>query len=154
MTRSVLVVGTRQIGDVLLTTPLIRAAKKLWTDASVDVLGFEGTMGMLRGNPDVREVIETPARPGFGGTLALARRLWKRYDVALVADVGDRAHIIAAIAARRRAGILPLGNPSNWWKKRLLSHVIESAGDMGDVHVVEEKLALLEPWRSGRPVDS
>jgi heptosyltransferase-3 len=148
--RAVLVVVTRQIGDVLLTTPLIHAAKELWPDAAVDVLGFQGTMGMLRGNPDVREIIETPARPGFGGTLALARRLWKRYDVALIADVGDRAHIIGAVAARERAGIVPPHNPSNWWKKRLLAHVVQSAGDLGDVHVVQEKLALLAPWGAGR----
>ncbi|MEJ6023161.1 glycosyltransferase family 9 protein [Ramlibacter sp. PS4R-6] len=147
--RSVLVVVTRQIGDVLLTTPLIHAAKQLWPEAAVDVLGFQGTLGMLRGNAEVREIIETPPRLGFGGTLALAHRLWKRYDLALVADVGDRAHIIGAIAGRVRSGVLPADNPSNWWKKRLLAHAVEAAGDLGEVHVVQEKLALLEPWRNG-----
>src|SRR4051812_17954065 len=122
--RSVLVVVTRQIGDVLLTTPLIHAAKQLWPEAAIDVIGFQGTMGMLAGNPDVREIIEMAPPPGGGGTLALARRLWNRYDIALVADVGDRAHIIGTIAARKRAGIVPASNPSNWWKKRLLSHVV------------------------------
>jgi heptosyltransferase-3 len=154
VTRAVLVVVTRQIGDVLLTTPLIRAAKQLWPEAGVDVLGFAGTMGMLRGNPDDREIIETPARPGFAGTVALARRLWKRYDIALIADVGDRAHIVGAIAGRESAGIVPPANPSNWWKKRLLSHVVESAGDLGDVHMVREKLALLAPWTGGREPDT
>jgi ADP-heptose:LPS heptosyltransferase len=32
--KSVLVVVTRQIGDVLLTTPLIRRARQLWPDAA------------------------------------------------------------------------------------------------------------------------
>src|SRR5690606_34592401 len=50
--RSVLVVVTRQIGDVLLTTPLIHAARKLWPQAAIDVVGLAGTLGMLRGNPD------------------------------------------------------------------------------------------------------
>jgi heptosyltransferase-3 len=141
--RSVLVVVTRQIGDVLLTTPLIRRARQQWPDAAVDVLGFSGTLGMLQGNPDVRHAIETAARLGLGGTLHLAARLWRRYDVALVADVGDRAHVIGAVAARRRHGIIPEESSSNWWKRKLLDHAVVAAGDLGEVHVVEEKLALL-----------
>jgi heptosyltransferase-3 len=151
--RSILVVVTRQIGDVLLTTPLIRAAKERWPDAAVDVLGFRGTLGMLQGNADIREVIATEPKLGVGGAVALARRLWKRYDLALVADVGDRAHIIGAIAGRTRAGIVPARNASNWWKKALLAHVVEASGDLGDVHVVREKLQLLAPWRDARTID-
>jgi heptosyltransferase-3 len=151
--RTILVVVTRQIGDVLLTTPLIRAAKERWPDAAIDVLGFQGTLGMLDGNRDIHETITTPPRLGLPGTLALARKLWKRYDLALVADVGDRAHIIGAIAGRTRAGIVPKSNPSNWWKKALLSHVVEAAGDLGDVHVVREKLDLLAPWRGPGTAD-
>ena len=49
--RSVLVVVTRQIGDVLLTTPVIHEARRLWPQARITVLGFAGTLGMLRGNP-------------------------------------------------------------------------------------------------------
>ena len=150
---TILVVVTRQIGDVLLTTPLIRAARRLWPDAAIDVLGFRGTLGMLNGNPDIREVIETPPKLGIGGTLSLARRLWRRYDLALVADVGDRAHLIGAIASRLRAGIVPAKNASNWWKKSLLAHVVEAAGDLGAVHVVREKLALLSPWRNQSTAD-
>ena len=53
----IIVICTRQIGDVLLTTPLIAAAKERWPEARIDVLGFGGTLGMLRGNPDVAELI-------------------------------------------------------------------------------------------------
>jgi heptosyltransferase III len=145
--RSVLVVVTRQIGDVLLTTPLVRAARRRWPQAAIDVLGFEGTLGMLEGNPDVRECIAMPARPGLAETLRWARRLWRRYDLALIADPGDRAHLIGSIAARMRSGILPAHKGSNWWKRRLLAHVVTSAGDRGDVHVVQEKLQLIAPWQ-------
>jgi heptosyltransferase-3 len=150
--RSVLVVVTRQIGDMLLTTPLIRQARALWPQARIDVLGFEGTLGMLRGNPDVSGLIAAPPRPGIGGTLRLARRLWRQYDLALVADPGDRAHLIGWLAAPLRSGILPAHNSSNWWKSRLLRHAVESAGDRGAVHVVEEKLQLLAPWPGAAPL--
>ena len=60
----ILVICTRQIGDVLLTTPLIHAAKRRWPGAAIDVLGFAGTLGMLKGNPDVHQLVEVP--PGSG----------------------------------------------------------------------------------------
>lgn len=144
--RSVLVVATRQIGDVLLTTPLVHEARRMWPHARIDVLGFAGTLGMLDGNPDIDGRIAVPARLGALGALALARRLWGRYDLALVTDPGDRAHLIAWVAARVRAGVLPARNSSNWWKRRLLRHALVSPGDRGELHVVQEKMALLAPW--------
>lgn len=149
--RSVLVVVTRQIGDVLLTTPLIRAARRTWPQARIEVLGFAGTLGMLRGNPDVDELIETPARPGVAGTLRLVRRIARRYDLALIADPGDRAHLIGWLAARQRSGLLPEAGGSNWWKRALLRHAVTSAGDRGERHVVVEKTGLLQPWRGAEP---
>jgi heptosyltransferase-3 len=147
--RSVLVIVTRQIGDVLLTTPLIHAARQRWPAAAIDVLGFEGTLGMLRGNPDVRELIATPPRLGLAGGLRLARRLWRRYDLALIAEASDRAHAIGAIAARRRSGIVPAQGGSNALKRFLLAHAVTASGDLGETHVVQEKLELLAPWRTG-----
>lgn len=148
--RRILVVATRQIGDVLLTTPLIRAAKARWPQAAIDVIGFAGTLGMLRGNTDIADLIETPDRLGWRGGLALARRLWRHYDLALVTQPGDRAHLMAWIAGRERSGIIPERGGSNWWKRLLLSHTVRSAGDRGQVHVVDEKLALLQPWVPAR----
>jgi heptosyltransferase-3 len=141
----ILVVATRQIGDVLLTTPLVRAARERWPAARIDVLGFQGTLGMLAGNPDIHDGIETPARLGWSGTLALLRRLRRRYDLALITDAGDRAHLIGWLAARRRTGVLPEAGGSNWWKRLLLQHAVTASGDRGTVHVVAEKLALLGP---------
>lgn len=144
--RSVLVVVTRQIGDVLLTTPLVRAARRLWPEARIDVLGFQGTLGMLRGNPDIHQAIEVPARAGPLRALRLAASLWRRYDLALVADPGDRAHLIGWMAGRERAGLLAQGD-THWLKRRLLRHAVPLAGDLGEVHVVQERLALLAPWQ-------
>jgi ADP-heptose:LPS heptosyltransferase/O-antigen ligase len=145
---AVLVVCTRQIGDVLLTTPLLRAAHERWPQARLDVLAFAGTAGMLRGNPDVRTLLEFPARLGWHGLRSLVERLWRRYDLALVADPGDRAHLIGWVAAPVRSGIVPAGGASNWLKRLALDHVVESAGDRGTLHVTAEKQALLGPWQA------
>jgi heptosyltransferase-3 len=146
----ILVVATRQIGDVLLTTPLIRTARARWPRARIKVLGFEGTLGILRGNPDLDDLVEVPVRLDAPAAARLLRRLWRRYDLALVTDAGDRAHLMGWIAAPRRSGIVPAMGGSNWWKQLLLEHVVVAAGDLGAVHVAPEKQALLDPWLGGR----
>jgi len=65
--RSILVVATRRIGDVLLTTPLIRSLARAYPAAAIDVLVYSGTAGALEGNPDCRAVIEIAGRPARGG---------------------------------------------------------------------------------------
>ena len=140
----VLVICTRQIGDVLLTTPLIDAAKRRWPDAQVDVLGFSGTLGLLRGNPQVNELIEVSPGSGWLQSLSLTRRLWCHYELALVAQYSDRAHLYGALAARRRSGLVLKDRSTSWWKRLLLEHAVMV--DEDQTHAVLEKLRLIAPW--------
>lgn len=139
----IIVIVTRQIGDVLITTPLIHAARLRWPKARIDVLGFAGTLGMLRGNPDIGELIEVKEGASWGQSLPLIRRLWRRYDLALVAQYNDRAHLYGWITAPVRSGQVPADRKS-WWKRGMLRHSVE----LGDnhSHVVIEKLRVLTPW--------
>ncbi len=142
--RRILVVCTRQIGDVLLTTPLIETARRRWPQARIDVLGFAGTLEILRGHADIGELIEVPAGAGWLQSLTLIRRLWRRYDLALVAQYSDRAHLYGFVAAARRSGQVPVQRGTSWWKRLLLEHAVEIGFDR--THAVIEKLALLAPW--------
>ncbi len=100
----VLVVALRRLGDVLLTTPLIRSLKRAFPQASIDALVFAGTEGILAGNPDLAQILTLPQRPRAGATLALMARLYKRYDLALSTQTGDRPTFLAVIAGRQSAG--------------------------------------------------
>ncbi len=100
----VLVVALRRLGDVLLTTPLIRSVKRAYPQASIDALVFAGTEGILAGNPDLAGVIAIAPRPGLGQTLELLRRIGRRYDLALSTQTGDRPTLFAVIAGRQSAG--------------------------------------------------
>ena len=102
----VLVVALRRLGDVLLTTPLIRSVKRAFPQASIDALVFAGTEGILTGNPDLAKVLTLPQRPHAGDTLALMARLCKRYDLALSTQTGDRPTFLAVIAGRQSAGLV------------------------------------------------
>jgi heptosyltransferase III len=100
----VLVVILRRLGDVLLTTPLIRSLKRAYPQATIDALVFAGTEGVLAGNSDLAEVITMPARPRLADTLALTARLFRRYDLAVSAQTGDRPIAFALIAGRHSVG--------------------------------------------------
>ncbi len=147
--KRILVVVTRQIGDVLLTTPLIRAARQRWPEARIEVAAFAGTLPVLEGNPDIDACIPMAPRLGFAGTLKLAARLRRGYDLALVADPGDRAHAIGWLAARERAGLVPTEGRGQGWKAGRLRHAVPLDGDRGTAHVVTERLRLLDPWLQG-----
>jgi heptosyltransferase-3 len=138
---SVLVVVTRRRGDVLLASPLIRTLKAAWPQAGIDVLVFAGTQGVLEANPDVRNVITIAERPGLFAHLALARRVLRRYDIALSCLAGDRPTAYAVVAGRWRAGMVGSGNGARW-KRRMLSRAI--AFDDLDTHTAAMNLAFAE----------
>ncbi len=100
----VLVVALRRLGDVLLSTPLIRSVKRAFPESSIDALVFAGTEGILTGNPDLSGVLTIAQQPRAGEMLALMLRLCKRYDLALSTQTGDRPTFLAAIAGRQSAG--------------------------------------------------
>jgi heptosyltransferase III len=127
--QSILVISLRYFGDVLLTTPLIRSLRRGFEGAAIDVLLNAGTEGMLEGNPDVRAVLTIAERPGASGHLALVRRLWRRYDLAVIAETGDRPHLYGWIAASQRAGLLAPEPGKRWWKEPLLRHRVALAAN-------------------------
>src|SRR6185437_5298733 len=96
----ILVVTLRRLGDVLLATPLIRSLRRAWPQARIEALVFADTAGILAGNPDLDRVVTVPAQPSATATLALGARLFRRYDLAISTQSGDRP-VGFAIAAGR-----------------------------------------------------
>jgi heptosyltransferase III len=117
----VLVVAMRRLGDVLLTTPLIRSVKRAFPASSVDALVFAGTEGILSGNPDLAGVLTVSERPGLGESLALLQQIGRRYDLALSTQSGDRPTAYAVLAGRQSAGPLEPNKLSTAVKRFALS---------------------------------
>ncbi len=163
--KKVLFIATRQIGDVLVTTPLISKARELWPDAEFHFLGYRGKLDMLKGNPDITHTIETSDRPKIKEYLSLFFKLFQRYDLAVVTQPSDRAYLYGLVAARQRVGVLgghPQGNTKqdkpktsksdrqNAWKKAISLYTVDV--DYFAQHVITEKLRLLEMFYR-RPQD-
>ncbi len=137
--RSVLIIVTRRIGDVLLATPLMNTVKQAWPEAALDVLVFEGTQGAIAAHPGIRRVLTVPERPGRLAHLAFILALLRRYDVALSTQHGDRATLYAFLAGRWRAGLLNDARRERW-KQRLLDRW--APFDDRNTHTVLMNLAL------------
>ena len=142
--KKILIVATRQIGDTLITTPLISAAKRIWPNAKIDFFGYENSLSMLSGNPDLHHVIGTKPRPKFKDYLHQFISLFQRYDLAIITQPSDRAYLYGLVAARHRVGVVPNEPKLNWWKKKLCLHTVEV--DYFHQHVITEKIRLLEKF--------
>lgn len=118
--QKVLVVVPLRIGDVLLSTPVIRSIRLAWPKAEIDVLVFENTEGILSRNPDINRVITVPTRPGIWAHLRLILSLFRRYDLALTTLLGDRPTLYVWAAGKIRLGMQD-GSKKEHWKQHLLT---------------------------------
>ena len=155
--RSILVVVTRRIGDVLLATPVIRTLRHAWPDAAIDALVFAGTDGVLLANPDLRRVLTIAEHPTLAAHLAFAVRLWRGYDLALSLVPSDRPTVYAWLAARRSVGLV-VDTPKHRWKRRLLdtwvaydnsnAHTVNLYLRVTDALAIEPRRQVVASWSS------
>jgi heptosyltransferase-3 len=141
--KRILVVTLRRLGDVLLTTPLIRSLRHAFPDASIDMLVFADTAGIVSGNPDIDRVVSLPQRPKLTDALRLIASLWKQYDLAISTQSGDRPTLFALAAGRTHIGVIEPGQPNIFaaLKRRALHRSISAEHN---IHRVEQMLRLAD----------
>jgi heptosyltransferase-3 len=135
----ILVIVLQRIGDVLLSTALVRALRRARPDATIDMLVFAGTEGILAGNGDIASVVTLPQRPSSADVTRTIVRLWRRYHLAVSTQVGDRPTLLAFTAGRQRAGIVARSGGGAWWKRRAVTLALEHDPQR---HRVAELMAL------------
>lgn len=140
--RKILVIAMRYLGDVLLTTPLIRSLRQAYPDAELDVLIYSNTAAMLEGNPDINRLITVPSKAKFADNWALLRQLRRRYDLAITTQAGDRPFLYSLFATSQRIGIVPTKPNTGWWKRFFLYRWLEYDDD-NNTHTVLQHLNIL-----------
>jgi len=140
--KRILVITLRYLGDTLLVTPLISSLKAAYPDAAIDVLLSAANMGIFEGNPEVSQLVPMPDKSDKIGYLRLLWRLFRRYDLAIATQAGDRPVLCAVIAGKMRLGFVPENAGRHSWKRRLLDRYLE----FGDhhTHAVLENLRFCE----------
>ena len=116
MTLEILVIRLRELGDTLLTTPLLRQLRRLHPQARISVLCQTANACVMEHNPHVDELIMLPRQASAGEFLRIAARLRQRhYD--LVVDAQSRPK--TALIARLTGGKQRLGYRKPGWRNRL-----------------------------------
>lgn len=105
----ILLVRLRLIGDVVFTTPIPRALKRVFPDARLTYLVEEEAAPVVANNPDLDDVIVVRRVRGAARVIAdlsLARRLRRaKFDLAIDLHGGPRGALLAwASGARERIG--------------------------------------------------
>jgi len=139
--KRILIVRTDRIGDVLLSTPVIRALRDAYPNAYIAMMVSPYAKDIIDGNPYLDEVIiydKDGKHKSWQRTLKFASRLKKkRFDLALVLHPTNRAHLVVFFAAiPRRVGY---GRKMGF----LLTDRIKHTKQLGQKHELEYNLDLL-----------
>ena len=141
---AVLLVKTHALGDVLLTTPVIRALAKQRPDARIVYVTGRWSAPALRGNPHLTELIEVDDRAIFGVgprnllLLPLVARLRRWHFAGAIVFSASRS--IQLLIRSARPGML-----AGYGEGPLLDHSVP-ADILRDSYAVRAYGALLEPF--------
>ncbi len=100
--QNILIVRTDRIGDVVLTTPAIKAMRQAYPMARICVLVTPATFDLVNGNPYVDEVLVDSRQgrnKGLFGFLRLVRDIrLKQFDLAVIFHTKRRYNVACYIA--------------------------------------------------------
>jgi lipopolysaccharide heptosyltransferase II len=151
----ILLVRLRLIGDVVFTTPLVRALRRAYPGATIAYLVEAEAAPVVEHNPHLDEVIVVPRRRGarrIADDLALARRLrQERFDLVLDLHGGPRsAWLTWASGAGERIGYDIKG------RRWMYTRTVHRPRELRPRHSVRNQWDLLEAiegWPGGAPDD-
>ena len=140
----ILLVRLRLLGDVVFTTPLIRALRRRYPEVHLAYVVEEPAAPVVCGNPNLNEVIVLPHNSGFRRIredISFARALQRqRFDVAIDLHGGPRGSWLTwASHAPMRIGYRTVGR--SW----MYTHVVARPEDLSAQHSVVKQWALLAP---------
>ncbi len=140
--KRILVIRTDRIGDVLLSTPVIRELRANYPNAFIGVMVSPYCRDILDGNPDVDEVIvydKEIKHKSLVGNLRFVRKLRKyKFDLAIILHPTNRVHLLSYLAGiPQRAGF---DRKMGFLLNRRIPHTKER----GEKHESEYGLDLLK----------
>ena len=138
---SILVIATRRIGDVILTTPLIRSLRHAYRDARLDVVVFDGTESCISANKDIDNIITITEGATFREQIKTICKLFRQYDLAISTLSGDRPTFYSLIAGKISIGFVENGYKHSWQRILLDKYLLF---DNSETHTVKMNLSLLK----------
>lgn len=169
--RRILVVRVDLIGDAVLSLPAVRALRRAYPRAEIDMLVSPPVAGVLAGHPDLSRVViwnphvwRRPAellrlRNWHEAAAIITRLRTPRYDLC-VSISGDWGSVLARLSgARRRVGYAseaytgfmtdPVPGGRYIQRKHEVEYVLELARAAGGIIVADEMLPMLHVTPAG-----
>ncbi len=136
--KNILIIKLRHIGDVLLSTPVLRGLREAYPGAQLTMLVNRGTEGVLAHNPDITEVL-CLEKGDWNAQLKFVQMLRRRgFDCVIDLTDGDRSALMSlATGAPVRIGF----NAEHRWRGLLYSTVAKPRPT--DQHRVDYDLSAL-----------
>ena len=139
--RRILVARTDRMGDVLLSTPVIKNLRDRFPGTYIAAMIKESLVDLLRNNPYLDEVIafdKKQKHKGLIGSIRFARELKKRkFDLALILHPTNRVHLILFFAGIKQR----IGYDKKWGK--LNTRILKHDKQFGQKHETEYALDFL-----------
>lgn len=140
---NILIVRTDRIGDVVLTTPAIKAIYQSYPGAHITVLVSPATYDLVKGNPYIHEILvddRSGRQRGLFGFLRLVHDIRiRRFDLAIIFHTKRRTNL-----ACYSAGIpCRLGYKNNKFGF-LLTHPLKDLRPLGKKHEAEYCMDVLK----------
>jgi len=149
----VLLIRLRLIGDVVLSTPVIRALRRAFPDATLSYLVERDAAAVVAGNPHLNEVIIVERTNGLARIADDLRLAWRlrraRYDVVIDMHGGPRSSwLTLATGAPQRIGY---DIPGRQW---MYTRTVRRARELRPRHSVVNQwdlLSAIEGWIAAPP---
>ena len=142
--KTILVVVQRSNGDVFLSEPLLRGLARAYGNPRIDLLINDDTLAIAKTLPHVSAIhtysYRERAEGKKGQSMALYRKLFLKYDLAISLTASDRSVLFARVAARKAISAVEPDPGKSRWKRMLLSgHYLFDTGK----HILENNTAAL-----------
>jgi predicted lipopolysaccharide heptosyltransferase III len=154
----ILLVRLREIGDVVFTTPALRALRRRFPDARITYLVEPAASAIVQHNPNIDELIVAPRPRGIGRLareLALARRLRSaRFDLAIDFHGGPRASLLTWLSgAPQRVGYTITGRSWMYTTRVARTRALRPRHSVQNQWDLLSALGINPPDRAADPVD-
>ncbi len=139
--KRILIVQTAFIGDVILSTPLVRSIRKTFPDSFISFLLIPQTKEVLANNPHLNEVLVYDKRrnKGAGEFLRIVKRIAERkFDLAMIPHRSLRSALLAYLSRIPERIGFDKSAGSFLFTRRLVYH--------DNMHEVDRNLSLLSDF--------
>lgn len=147
--KKILLIQLGDIGDVVWTTPAIRAVKNCVPEAQVSVMVKEGFGGLLEADPSIKKVFELKRPRGnllhqAAGQMSFLKSIRaQRFDLVIDLRLGDRGAFLSFLtgAPLRVTMHHPGGVP--FWRQYFFTHGVVPRPRLGAYGAADQTLCFL-----------